>query len=130
MFSKRTFFVNKKLAIHKMLKTKQMINILGPIKHQVKFRIHFVSFSGCIIKKITSLQIERLSELCSDELDSTKLDSLKLAVIKQLRLLAEKFENAYRKDADSYSDLKSKITNIIEEFCIINFEREVQKLNS
>lgn len=69
--------------------------------------------------------MKRLSELCCNDSNSSKFDTIKLVIVEQLRSFAEKLEKAFVEDTQSYNDLIFKITNIIEEFCVINFDKEV-----
>ncbi|KAK2588705.1 hypothetical protein KPH14_001595 [Odynerus spinipes] len=81
------------------LKTKRMQKILDPIETQINNLKHSIRNS----KAGTSDVLNIKSVFCE-----------------QLRALAEKFENLSKDDITDYQEMKTKIANTVEEFCLSN----------
>ncbi|XP_014225519.1 uncharacterized protein LOC106651506 [Trichogramma pretiosum] len=87
------------------LKTTQMLKIFQPIEEQ--------------IKKLSCLMNETKN-------DATEMVTLRKLIIDQLHNLAEKLENASKEGCDTYGEMKKKVTSIIEEFCTMDFNKNVE----
>ncbi|XP_047371430.1 uncharacterized protein LOC124957923 isoform X2 [Vespa velutina] len=81
------------------LKTKRMQKILDPIEIQINNLKHSIGNS----KAGTSDVLNIKSVFCD-----------------QLRILAEKFENLSKDDITDYQEMKTKIADTVEEFCLSN----------
>ncbi|XP_043282915.1 uncharacterized protein [Venturia canescens] len=80
------------------LKTKSMRKILEPIEVQMH-------------------QLRLLST--NDFIKAADITQIQSIVFEQLNNLAEKFSKLPKEDASNYQEMKSKITSLIEEFCLM-----------
>ncbi|XP_014607278.1 PREDICTED: uncharacterized protein LOC106788495 [Polistes canadensis] len=81
------------------LKTKRMQKILDPIEIQINNLKHSIGDS---------------------EAGQSDVLNIKSVFCDQLRVLGEKFENLSKDDITDYQEMKTKIANTIEEFCLSN----------
>ncbi|XP_015174876.1 PREDICTED: uncharacterized protein LOC107065558 [Polistes dominula] len=81
------------------LKTKRMQKILDPIEIQINNLKHSIRDS---------------------EAGQSDVLNIKSVFCDQLRILGEKFENLSKDDITDYQEMKTKIANTIEEFCLSN----------
>ncbi|KAI4475484.1 hypothetical protein M0804_014267 [Polistes exclamans] len=81
------------------LKTKRMQKILDPIEIQINNLKHSIGDS---------------------EAGQSDVLNIKSVFCDQLRILGEKFENLSKDDITDYQEMKTKIANTIEEFCLSN----------
>ncbi|XP_043497285.1 serendipity locus protein alpha-like isoform X2 [Polistes fuscatus] len=81
------------------LKTKRMQKILDPIEIQINNLKHSIGDSKAGQSDVLNIK----SVFCD-----------------QLRILGEKFENLSKDDITDYQEMKTKIVNTIEEFCLSN----------